>query len=210
MGIIKRGILGGFSGKVANVVGSSWKGIAVMKSLPLSVANPRTAGQVTQRSKFGSAAKVGSILLTNVIKPFWDRFAQQASGFNDWLQTNIDFFDAGGLVNEASVVMSKGVIEKTDITSQDSDTGAAVCSLYFTDDSGSGNRLATDIMKGIVYNETKDVWGFSTVDSVRSSESVDLTMPENFTTGDSVSAYLISRRPDGSQVSNTAYFTWTI
>ncbi len=40
MGIIKRGILGGFSNKVANVVGSSWKGINTMRALPLSVANP--------------------------------------------------------------------------------------------------------------------------------------------------------------------------
>jgi len=30
MGTIKRGILGGFSGKVANVVGTSWKGIALL------------------------------------------------------------------------------------------------------------------------------------------------------------------------------------
>ena len=48
MGILKQGILGGFSGKVANVVGTSWKGIAVIKAMPLSVANPKTAGQVAQ------------------------------------------------------------------------------------------------------------------------------------------------------------------
>ena len=51
MGVIKQGILGGFSGKVANIVGSSWKGIPVIKSLPLSVANPQTAAQTTQRNK---------------------------------------------------------------------------------------------------------------------------------------------------------------
>ena len=31
MGTIKQGILGGFSGKVGTVVGSSWKGISYMR-----------------------------------------------------------------------------------------------------------------------------------------------------------------------------------
>jgi hypothetical protein len=31
MRIIKQGVLGGFSGKVGTVIGSSWKGIAVMR-----------------------------------------------------------------------------------------------------------------------------------------------------------------------------------
>jgi len=35
MGTIKKGILGGFSGKVGTVVGSSWKGIVLIyKSKP--------------------------------------------------------------------------------------------------------------------------------------------------------------------------------
>src|SRR5690606_508733 len=45
MGIIKQGILGGFSGKVGNVVGASWKGIDYIRSLPSSVSNPRTPGK---------------------------------------------------------------------------------------------------------------------------------------------------------------------
>ena len=55
MGTIKKGILGGFSGKVGTVVGSSWKGISYMRSLPLKVRNPRTLRQLDQRSKFAIA-----------------------------------------------------------------------------------------------------------------------------------------------------------
>ena len=63
MGTIKKGILGGFSGKVGNVVGASWKSIAYIRSLPSSVRNPRTEKQRTQRSKFALVAKfVKSIL----------------------------------------------------------------------------------------------------------------------------------------------------
>ena len=52
MGKISQGVLGGFSGKIGNVVGGSWKGIDYMRIKPASVANPRTAAQVDQRSKF--------------------------------------------------------------------------------------------------------------------------------------------------------------
>ena len=52
MGKISQGILGGFSGKVGSVVGANWKGINYMRSKAVSVANPRTEGQVKQRTKF--------------------------------------------------------------------------------------------------------------------------------------------------------------
>ena len=49
MGVIKQGILGGFQNKVGAVIGSNWKGIATMRSRPISVANPRTGKQVAVR-----------------------------------------------------------------------------------------------------------------------------------------------------------------
>ena len=52
MGKIAQGILGGLSGKVGNVIGGSWKGIDYIRIKPSSVANPRTVGQVNQRTKF--------------------------------------------------------------------------------------------------------------------------------------------------------------
>ena len=54
MGKISQGILGGLSGKVGNVIGGSWKGIDYIRIKPSSVANPRTVGQVNQRTKFSS------------------------------------------------------------------------------------------------------------------------------------------------------------
>ena len=52
MGKIAQGILGGFSGKVGTVVGGRWKNIDYIRAKPISVANPRTEGQVNQRNRF--------------------------------------------------------------------------------------------------------------------------------------------------------------
>lgn len=54
MGTIKKGIIGGFSGKVGPVIGSSWKGKPYMKGRPEKVANPRTQAQLDHRGKFAS------------------------------------------------------------------------------------------------------------------------------------------------------------
>ena len=60
MGKIKKGILGGFSGKTGSVVGGSWKGIDYMRSLATSVANPKTSAQVTVRTNFSALVSIMS------------------------------------------------------------------------------------------------------------------------------------------------------
>ena len=57
MATYKQGVLGPFSGKVGTVVGSSWRGIAYIRSLATKVGNPRTAGQVAARSKLALVAR---------------------------------------------------------------------------------------------------------------------------------------------------------
>ena len=118
MGIIRRGILGGFSGKVANVVGSSWKGIAVMRALPLSVTNPRTVGQVEQRSAFSIVSKFASSILTTWVKPLWDRSAQSMSGYNAFIQQNVDIVKADNELIIKNLTMSKGKLGATAVTAE--------------------------------------------------------------------------------------------
>lgn len=51
MGRIKKGILGGFSGKVGAVVGASWRGIDYMRGLPEKSNKPSTPSQLAQQNK---------------------------------------------------------------------------------------------------------------------------------------------------------------
>lgn len=55
MGTIKKGILGGFSGKEGTVIGANWCEIDVMRSLPKKSKNLPTASQLEQRLRFGLA-----------------------------------------------------------------------------------------------------------------------------------------------------------
>lgn len=57
MGTIKKGILGGVSGKIGNVVGASRKGIDYLRVLSASVSDAKPPAQNTQRNKFAIVIK---------------------------------------------------------------------------------------------------------------------------------------------------------
>jgi len=87
MGKINQGILGGFSGKVGTVIGSSWKGIAYMRSQADHVKNPRSAAQNYHRE----AIKV----VTNFLQPLaatlritFGEHTQKMSAFNKAVSVN--------------------------------------------------------------------------------------------------------------------------
>ena len=121
MGIIKRGILGGVSNKIGNVVGSSWKGIATLRSLPLSVANPNTLEQRTNRNSFSIMSKLGSDVLATVCQPLWNRDAKQMSGFNAYVKENKLAYDENWIGWLANPIMSKGSLSSNLINAQPDD-----------------------------------------------------------------------------------------
>ena len=93
MGKIIGGILGNFSGKVGNVVGGSWKGIGTLRAYNPVVSNPRTNAQVYNRDRFSIITAMASDILSTVIKPCWDRFAVQMSGYNYFCSVNRNCID---------------------------------------------------------------------------------------------------------------------
>lgn len=89
MGRLDKGLLGGYTGKLGTTVGSTWKGINVVRTYQPNVANPRSDKQVAHRSLFSQVTEIGSLLLADVIKPLWDRNAKQMSGYNAFIQANM-------------------------------------------------------------------------------------------------------------------------
>lgn len=206
MGKLLQGILGGVSGSVGNVTGSSWKGIPVIKAKPLSVANPKTAAQTAQRTKFANSVDFAKGILAEVIKPLWDRFAQKQSGFNAFIKENIDLFEDALPSTPADLVISNGKMAKTDIGSIISTVGSNEVGITWTDDSGEGLKLASDVPFAVVINETtgevvgKNFDGSSQRDDASVTVSVDA-----LEVGDELECYLAFRRADGTVVSETAH-----
>lgn len=116
MAKIKQGILGGFSGSVAGVVGTSWKGRAIMKAKPLSVSNPKTEGQVSQRTSFKTVAILASSLLTEICRPVYNPIAGDISGYNKFTSQNKEMFDGTGAFVPAKAFIGGGTLSHDPIT----------------------------------------------------------------------------------------------
>lgn len=210
MAKLLQGILGGLSGSIGTVVGSSWKGIPVVKTKPLSVANPKTAAQTAQRSKFSFVVAFATVILAAVIKPLWDRFAIKQSGYNAFVQANIDVFNNLGLATPANLVISKGKMEATEMTAPYGNAGQQGVGCEWVNDAGSGYKLATDTAYFVAYNETNGEICFNAGEADRSDVDVSAAFASNLQAGDVIHQWLAFRRADGTIVSNTSYLTRVI
>lgn len=144
MGKIKQGILGGFANKVGTVVGSSWKGIAVMRSMPLSVANPRTTAQVANRGKFAQVVKNAQSILSSVVQPNFNPQAKYMSGYNMFVKLNKDLIDNTTIQAYATeMILAKGDLSCT-LDSESSSVTGNVLRLAYDDTTPNAKDKSTD------------------------------------------------------------------
>lgn len=216
MGVIKRGILGGFSNKVANVVGSSWKGINTMRALPLSVANPRTAAQVTNRNSFSFFSKLGSDVLSTIVQPLLNRDAKYMSGYNKFIKLNKLAYDLGGLNGwKLNPVISDGVLSAT-ITSANATVGASSITITAPATLANAKDSATDKMFACVVeyptanSDLANAKAYGIGGSVaRSAGSISVPVSP-ITAGKTYVIMLAYRSADGVETSETAVLVKTV
>jgi len=205
MGKIRQGILGGFSGKVAGIVGSSWKGIAVMKAMPLSVANPNTAGQQAQRGAFSQSVSFAKKILPGIIKPCWDRFAQKMSGYNAWIKANVENFNTLGLETPEALTIGEGTLALDPIDSLLWEGGGKTLKVDWTSTGGVGSALDSDEAYLVCIREDDQETKVSSAVKTRGDETYTFTGLTAPFSGKSFFVYLCFRRADGTLVSNTSY-----
>jgi hypothetical protein len=146
MATFSQGILGGFSGKVGNIVGSSWKGTNVMKIRPSSVTNPNTVKQQNQRLRF---ALVGRFLQAhrNLVNIGFNAYKPGMSATNAAMSYNLsnaitgEFPDLG--IDFSKVQLSRGSLNLLTQALVTAPEPSAVL-INWSDNSGSMNALDSD------------------------------------------------------------------
>ena len=205
MGTIKKGVLGGFSGKVGTVVGASWKGIDYIRSLPASVKNPRTEGQVTQRTKFTVALGFLRPIISYLNVGF-KPYANRQSAYNAAMSYNVNNAVTGTFpdfeIDYPNVLVSRGSL----LGAEDASATAAAGSITFawTNNSGVNDAKETDLAMPLAFNISKGQAVFKTNGAERSSEADVLTIPASWT-GDDVEVYLGFVSKDGLLVASSVY-----
>ena len=205
MGTIKKGILGGFSGKVGTVVGASWKGIDYIRSLPSSVKNPRTPGQVAQRTKF---SMVQSFLtsMTPIIRVGFKNFTGKQSATNAAMSYNVK----NGVIGEDSDLQldyPKLLISRGNLHPAPSGDALYVGGdiIFEWDNSMDGlNASENDGAILVLHNSITGESSYNIGVTVRSLGEAREACPSQWK-GDVVECYLAFVSEDGKDVSNSIH-----
>lgn len=206
MAVIKRGVLGGFSGKVANVVGSSWKGISVMRSLPLSVANPRTNAQIKVRNKFSRVAYFGSALLSTIVKPLWDRFAQEMSGYNAFVRANYRSWDGVSEFGDSDqFIMSQGKLGQTPIETAAIIGGGTGVNIAWNSVPQGSYQQDTDDAYVVVFDGNPNLVFSGKLSAKRMEGEAQIDIPVEYQGDTTYYVHLAFAREDGTIVGDTSY-----
>ena len=205
MGTIKQGILGGFSGKVGTVIGSSWKGISYMRGRAQSVKNPRTEGQMGQRSKFALTLDFLKPI-TAYIRTGYKTYANKQTAFNaamSYIVKNaIEGTAPDYVLDFSNVLVSRGSLSQPSAPNVNMDSGKATIS--WTDNSGQGDAQPTDVAMPLAYNPDKGEAVFNTSAATRADQSAELNFPADWN-GDTIELYNGFVSADGINVANSIY-----
>jgi hypothetical protein len=206
MGKIGRGILGGVSGKVANVIGARWKGIDYIRAKPLSVANPRTLAQVNQRNKFSLVLRFLQPNL-NFVRVGYKNYAVKKSQFNSAMSYLLNNAIIGTSPNfdidYSLALLTRGNLSGALNPVFDLTTAGQV-QFSWDDNSAQGSALVTDKVMVVVYNPLKGESVYLTEGAARIDLSQTVNIPNSYS-GDEVHMFISFMNFEETQLSNSIY-----
>ncbi|WP_026063436.1 DUF6266 family protein [Pedobacter arcticus] len=206
MATIKKGILGGFSGKVGTVIGGNWKGVDYMRSLPKASSKAPTALQSDQRIKFAAVMAFLKPISALISKGY-----QAATGARTPMNAAVSYHVKNAImgaspdfeVDTTKVIFSQGDLAGPWATIVESTLPASIL-FSWQDNTGTGLAEANDKAILLVYNATKSQYVSLENAANRSEGEVNLILPATFT-GDEVDCWMSFSNEDGKRIATSVY-----
>jgi len=203
MATVKDGILGGFSGKVGNIIGYHYKSKFCIRKMPVRSSKPPTKGQLAQRAKFALGLRFLAGLRP-LLRALPDKGKKQTSAFNsalgDILKNAVlgsypDFFIDYSLAKLTGGSLFNGCRHSV-IADQ--------TKLIFSWCPGMYNCRFEGTAVLMAFNPVKQLWIYHASNAGSEERMAELYLPCNFK-GDTVETYLYFISADGRQVSESVY-----
>ena len=195
------GLMGGFSGRIGNMVGYQWNGRWCVRSRQQMVRNPRTEAQTRQRDLFKEEVRLAARMRWAVATALTQRAREVGmTAYNLFVHCNQGAFawESNQLaVDYASLRLSVGIaaaVEPTELAW----SSEGVLTAQFEKSGGS----AFDMVYLYAYAPELGQ-GFLAAPVYRRAKKVEVLLPEVFA-GHEVVVYLMVQRSDG-EWSETAY-----
>jgi hypothetical protein len=177
-----------------------------MRIKPANVTNPRTEGQVDQRSKFSTVLRFLQPM-TDFLRVGFKLYANKMTQFNAAMSYNLNNAITGVypnfMVDYASALVTRGNLSGA-ANGAASSPSAGDVQITWDDNSGSGSAQATDKALIVLLNTTRQEAVFTTAGPARSAGTETISVPSEYT-GEDVEVFLGFISEDGSKVANSSY-----
>ena len=206
MGTYNKGILGPFSGKIGTVVGATWRGKFVMRSLPTKTDRTPTEVQLLQREKFTAVSEFLTPI-SNVITRYYGSGSGELTRRNQAMSYHmkeaVEFVDPNFEILYNKVQISKGDllgIQNPVVAAQ----GSNELTYTWDDNSGQGAAKATDQLVVVIYAPAQNLYYFMLNLATRTDVAGTVTLPTNFT-GLEVQSWIAFAAADGKSYATSVY-----
>lgn len=202
MGILKNGILGGFSGKVGTVIGYTLMGQEIIRGRGEGRKAPFTEGELTNQQKFG-LTQVWLKPITNFLRVGFQHYAKTYEGFVAAKSYNsknaLVYDDAGVHVDPALALVSYGDLDLAETASVVSESLGTVTFKW-----SGGRSEYDDRAMFLLYDIDGMIAEFDTATVKRQLETGVFKVSEALF-GKSVHAYIAFVSEDRKRRSNSQY-----
>jgi hypothetical protein len=206
MGKFLKGILGGFSGKVGNVIGAYWRGIDYMRSLPRKSNKPPTEAQLKQRMAFALVAgflRPIGVLIKVGYQSYKGKQTPMNAAFAYHLEHAVTGIYPNLTMDLPEVIISKGNLLAAFLPDVASSVAGEV-TFSWINNAAVGSTDGTDKATVLIYNPTKNLFTYVQAAAIRSALTYTLEVPMDYST-DVVHAWIGFVKANGKEVSDSTY-----
>lgn len=201
-----KGINGAYSGKVGNVVGSNWRSIDYVRSVPKRSKKPASVKQLEHRAKFGLIISFIAPIKDIVNIGLSDSNLRKYTGFNLAVKMLLNAAVVGDYpdirIDYSKVQLSKGPLAELAQLSCE-ETAPQVISIGWLSVLNRFNSFLDDEVVIIMYDLADKVFSIFE-DVTRADEGYTIEMPQN-AAGHTMAAWVFVIHRDGIQTSNSQY-----
>lgn len=203
MGRYYKSNFGTISGKVGELVGSTWRGINYLRSLPTKSGKPASVSQLAVHEKIALSATQLSPIKDLLYIGFGDKKLKSITGYN----AAVKEFIANSILGEypdytvdyANMHLSKGTLPL--LRNLDMSLDQSVLTLYWTYEQKC-DAFLDDTVIVVIYNKTNKRYDVKDSAS-RGDGTVDVAIDANH--GDVLHIWIFCSTRDGLKVSPTQY-----
>lgn len=184
MAIVQNTLIGRARNKVGGTVFSTWKGINVLKSKPLTVAQPPSDARTAQQSVIRQLNALGRQIIGTIRQAF-NEVSARSTNWASWMKYNSPVaFDISGAVASLrpnQITASRGTL----VNPPAFDRGTVIVRSYpitWTDNSGQAGANASDQFVWVAITAAGEIYSSVTTDT-RADEASTIVLPGATTVG---------------------------